>query len=304
MRIKRLSLLAVILCLSILSTTATRVSAQTIFPGVSKGEVFDYSYSLIWASTNPSATPPSDLVEYNNTQQIQFKITGVSGSTLNVDFIRHFKNGSQTIQSGTINLENGQTTVPYGFLIIGSNLAKNQQVYPNGGHVVITDTVTRSYSTGQRETNLISGGDATSKTSTYYDKVKGIAVEYSYEIDSFSNSYSVVSTERMVNTNSDVWATSTPSQTSTPTNPSTASSTPKQTSTPTSTSATEDHTVTVSPTSTETDLNTSNVLVIVGIVGALIVVLAVALILLKKRRLKKEKGTPQEDFDLSGWNMK
>jgi hypothetical protein len=197
------SILAIILvCSSLLLTT---VSAQTVLPGVTNGEIFTYSYNIIWTSTDQSATPPADLVDYNNTQEIQFKITSVSGSQIGVDFIRIFKNGTQTTQSGSIDVQSGITTVPFGFLIIGSNLNKNDKVYPDGGYQTIIDTETRTYSTGQRETNVISGEDSSGGTSIYFDKVKGVAVEYSYEIRSYSGDFSISSTEKMVNTNSDIW---------------------------------------------------------------------------------------------------
>jgi hypothetical protein len=200
--------LAIILLLSssaFLAITMT-ASAQSVVPGVSKGETFDYSYSIIWTSTDPSATPPSDLVEYNNTQQIQFKITDVSGANINVDFVRIFKNGTQTVQSGSINVESGTVTVPYGFLIVGANLNKNQQIYPTGGHQTITDTITQTYASGQRETNIVSNDAPTEKTTTYFDRIKGIATDFSYEILQTSGNDNITSTERMINTNSDSWS--------------------------------------------------------------------------------------------------
>ena len=59
---------------------------------------------------------------------------------------------------------------------------------------------------GQRETNVMSGGDSSDRTTIYFDKIKGIAVDYSYEIQETSGDYTIVSTERLTNTNSDVWA--------------------------------------------------------------------------------------------------
>ena len=188
----------------LLATTAT-ASAQSVAPGVSEGEVFEYNYSLIWTSTDASATPPNDLVEYNNTQKIEFKITDVSGAKISVDFSRLFKNGSRSTQSGSIDVESGTVTVPYGFLIVGANLTKNQQVYPTGGHQTITDTVMRSYPSGQRETNVLGGGDSSQTTAIYFDKIKGIAVDYSYEIRETSGNDNIVSTERLTNTNSAIW---------------------------------------------------------------------------------------------------
>jgi hypothetical protein len=207
MKTKLLSIFTIIfLCSSIFLATTRTASGQTVVAGVSKGEVFRYSYSIIWTSTDPSATPPKDLVEYNVTQQITFEITDVSGSRINVDFIRDFKNGTQTVQSGLINIESGTVTVPFGFLIIGANLNKNQRVYPSGGYQVITDSIMRSYPSGQRETNVLSGEEPSDKTVIYFDKIKGIAVDYTYELRETSGNYNIVSTERLINTNADVWA--------------------------------------------------------------------------------------------------
>lgn len=184
---------------------AETVSAQTVTAGVSKGETFDYSYRATWNSTDPTALPPNEFFEYDNLQQIQLRVKDISGATLHVDEIRSYKNGSQNIDSGSINLETSIYTVPYGFLIIGADLDKGQVIYPIGGPV-ITDTVTRSYSSGQRETNIISREDLEQKIIIYFDKKKGIAVEYLKEFYETSGGYSIVGTERLINTNSDVWS--------------------------------------------------------------------------------------------------
>jgi hypothetical protein len=207
---KLISLIIIVLIGSSIFLATTKTAyGQTVVAGVSRNETFDYSYSIIWTSTDPSATPPSDLVEYNNTQKIEFKITDVSGAILSVDFTRTFANGTRAFQAGTINIESGTSSVPYGFLIVGANLNKNQQVYPTGGHQTITDTVTRSYASGvQRETNVISSDVSSEKTTLDFDKIKGIAVDYLYEIQQTSGNYNIVSTEILTNTNSDAWALS------------------------------------------------------------------------------------------------
>ena len=309
MRTNRLTILVIGLLFT--SIFAATVSAQTVTVGVSKGETFDYSYSIIWTSTDPSATPPSDLVEYNNTQKFQFKINDISGPTLNVDVIRLFNNGSQKVESGTINVENGLVTVPYGFLIVGANLAKGQQVYPNGGHQTITDTVTRSYPNGQRETNVISGQDSEQKTVIYFDKIKGITVDYSYTIYETSGSYSIVSTEQLINTNSDVWTASTSIQTPTPTTPS-STSTPTNggTNSPQGTSTVPSSDGARTPNAsgddiTGTVLDAPSGILIAAIIAAVILAgLAVALVVFRKRRVRKVKEKPEEnDFDLSCWGL-
>jgi hypothetical protein len=206
MKNKLISLtIIMLLSSSIFLATTSIASAQSVIAGVSKGETFDYSYSLVWTSTDPSATPPKDLVEYNNTQKIQFKITNVEGPDISVDFIRLFNNGTQTVQSDSINIESGTVSVPYGFLIVGANLNKNQQVYPTGGHQVITDTVTRSFAGVQRETNVISSEDSSEKTTIDFDRAKGVALDYLFEIRETSGNYNIVSTETLTSTNSNNW---------------------------------------------------------------------------------------------------
>jgi subtilase family serine protease len=207
MKNKLISLTIIMLLSSAMFLATTSIAfAQSVIAGVSKGETFDYSYSLIWTSTDPSATPPNDLVEYNNTQKIQFKITNVEGPDIGVDFVRLFNNGTQTVQSGSINIESGTVSVPYGFLIVSANLNKNQQVYPTGGHQVITDTVTRSFAGIQRETNVISSEDSSEKTTIDFDRAKGVAFDYLFEIREASGNYNIVSTETLTNTNSNDWA--------------------------------------------------------------------------------------------------
>ena len=56
------------------------VSAGSAIVGVSKGQTFDYSYQLLWSSTDPNAVAPSNYIQLNNTQTIQLKVTDVSGS--------------------------------------------------------------------------------------------------------------------------------------------------------------------------------------------------------------------------------
>jgi hypothetical protein len=204
------TLTLIIVAVFALAAFLSTVSAQSVTSGVSKGQTIDYSYNIIWTSNDPSAVPSAESIEFNNTQTIEFRITDVSSSTVSLDFFRYFKNGTMASQSGTINLDSGTSNVPYGFLIIGANIDKDQKVYPSGGHQIITDTVTRSYSSGQRETNVISGGDSSEKMTTYFDKATGVAVDYTYDIYTHNGNYLTTSTEKMITTNADTWTTTIP----------------------------------------------------------------------------------------------
>jgi uncharacterized protein HemX len=254
-------------------------------------------------------------LEYNNTQKVQLRITDIAGSTINVDVLISFKNGSQKTESGTIDIEHSNYTVPFGFLIVGANIAKGQPIYPAGGQVV-TDTVMRSYPSGQRETNLISAENSNQKITTYFDKIKGVAVDYSHTVyDIASDDYSITSTEQMVSTNSEVWITSVSSPTTlTPTSDATATPTQTHATSTPSTDATVSpiptgggvHSVTESPQSaSDTCSSLSNGIMIGGIIVVVIVGLAVVvLVVLKRRKPRKEKKDAEVDFDLSGWHLK
>jgi asparagine N-glycosylation enzyme membrane subunit Stt3 len=211
--------------------------AQTAVAGVTKGEIFDYNYNLAWTSTDQAATPPAIYVQINQTQSIQLKITDVSGSRINIDTVKNYKNGTQDTQSGFINIDTGDIEVSYGNLIISANLNANDKMYPSGGHAVIKDTAMRTYSTGQRETNHYidesTSQESYQKTEIFFDKAKGVAVNYYSEDRETSDGITTMVIETLTNTNADVWtAASAPTPTATGISP-----TPTTARTPTATVA-------------------------------------------------------------------
>ena len=64
--------------------------------------------------------------------------------------------------------------------------------YTSGGSISVTGTFPSE--------------DSSEKTTIEFDKVKGIAVDNSFEIRETSGNYNIVSTERLTNTNSNDWA--------------------------------------------------------------------------------------------------
>jgi hypothetical protein len=187
------------------STVINTVFAQTATVGVSIGETFDYDYRIFWGSTNTTATPPSEYIEINKTKTIQMRIIEISGTTINLQCIKNYENGTQKVESGNINIDTGTIDVPYGFLIISANLSANQKMYPSGGNQIITSTSFRLYPNGQRETNCYISETTFEITEIYFDKLKGIAVDYYYEMNIPSESYTTTIREVLTNTNSDVW---------------------------------------------------------------------------------------------------
>ncbi len=184
--------------------------AQTANVGVSKGEIFDYSYSLQWSSTDPTAIMPSIYTELNNTQTIQFTITDISNAQITLEKTSIFKNGTQTTENGYININTGDIEINYGTIIVGSGLNVGDKLYPAGGHATINATTTRTYPTGQRETNyyVAQTGDQNNlvKVEIYYDKVVGAAVNYYWESTETSGDYNTSTTETLTCTNANDWA--------------------------------------------------------------------------------------------------
>jgi hypothetical protein len=168
--------------------------AQTVIIGVTKGDAFDYSYNLLWESTTPSATPPAEYVEMNNTQSFRLSITDVSGYLVSVETTLHFKNGTERTQNGTVDTYHQSISVPYGFLLIRANSNPNEKIYPDGSDAAINETVSRTYSNGEKETSHyvteITGANRYEKTEIYFDRATGVALESYYENRETSGSYS------------------------------------------------------------------------------------------------------------------
>jgi hypothetical protein len=186
--------------------TVGLASAQTATFGVSPGETFDYSYSISWTSTNPSATPPEYLAILNETTQIRVKVLQTTGSNVSVEVIRTLSNGTQIVRTGYINIVTADITAPYGHLIVRANINANEAIYPAGGNQMITNTFTKSYATGERATNHVISTLGSDTMTINYDKIKGIAVDYSMQMVQTSDGYTATTTEKLTNTNSDVWA--------------------------------------------------------------------------------------------------
>jgi hypothetical protein len=183
--------------------------AQTVTVGVSPGTTLQYNYNLSWTSTDPTATIPPEYIELNNTQLIQITIKNVSGSLINMDITKHFKNGTESTQNGNTDVDKQIIDIPYSFLIIRANANPNETIYPSGGHATITETVLRTYEKGERETNHYTSESTTvdsyEKVEIYFDRTTGVAVEYYYEFRETSNSYVTTTKETVTLDSSILW---------------------------------------------------------------------------------------------------
>jgi len=209
MKIKLITILMTLLFLLVVFEGVA--FAQTANVGVTKGETFDYSYSLQWSSTDPTAIIPSSYVELNNTQTIQFTVTDISNAQISLEKTIIFKNGTQTSENGYVNINTGTIEINYGTIIVGSGLNVGGKIYPAGGHAIINATTIRTYPSGQRETNYYVTETGTQnnfvKLEIYYDKLVGAAVNYYWESTENSGSYTTTTTETLTSTNANDWTT-------------------------------------------------------------------------------------------------
>ena len=195
-----LTTIIVILFLTIISTPL--VLAQTVTVGVNPGNTFNYSYKINWDSTDPHATVPAQYEELNATQFLRVSVITVTSSLINVDVTRHFNNGTEQTQNGNIDVNTQVLEIPYSILIIRSNANPGEKIYPAGGHAILNDTATRTYSIGQVDAVRYVSPDTTSgnseKTEIYYDRTNGVAVEYNFINQETSGSYVTTTRETVL----------------------------------------------------------------------------------------------------------
>jgi len=178
---KRLLTIGMVSCLVALIFVGF-VQAQTIVPGVKPGMTFNYCLSSYWSSSNPFDSVPVELLIVNQTLYFELRISEVNSTHVTVDSMCYYTDGTASFNRGTIDLYTGNNDGFSG--IIGANLKAGNLIHPIGSdNLTITNTITRSYETGSRETNHIHIVDS-NKTAgyigtrdLYFDKGTGILVE-------------------------------------------------------------------------------------------------------------------------------
>jgi hypothetical protein len=191
----------ILLCLLTIASTQSAF-AQTATVGVNPGNTFNYSYMLTWDSTDPTATVPTAYEELNNTQLIRITIITVAGSLINVDFTRHFNNGTENTQNGNIDVNSQLLEIPYSVLIIRAGANSGEKIYPAGGHATLSDVATRTYSIGRIETiryvSPEAAGSNFEKTEIFFDRANGVGVEYNFESQETSGLYTTTTKETLM----------------------------------------------------------------------------------------------------------
>ena len=196
-----LVLVAVVIFFITLFLTGTAI-AQTVVVGVDQGNTFEYAYNLSWHSTNPTATVPAAYLELNNTEFMKISVVNVTGSLINIDLTKHFKNGTETTQNGNIDVDTQLLDIPYSVLIIRAGTNPGEKIYPSGGHSTLNETSTRTYPIGKIETiryiSQETSDTSNETTEIFFDRANGVGVEYNWEGNQTSDSYMTTTKETLL----------------------------------------------------------------------------------------------------------
>jgi hypothetical protein len=175
-RMVLLDLIAIFLLLALVGAA----SAQTRTVGVSVGNKFRYNITVSWSSTDPSAIPPSNIAEANDTQWSDFTVTGISGTNITTQITTHLKNNTDMTGSGWKDVNTGSGNLSMFF--ISANLNAGDLVYTSSSYK-INETVSRTYSGVQRDTNHFNmASPAIGTQNLYWDKSTGVLVELLMEM--------------------------------------------------------------------------------------------------------------------------
>ena len=208
-----------------LLVVASVVASPTRTVGVDVGDWFTYEdVSVTWSSNDPSASKVwygMDLEMYNQTEWVSVEITGVSGTNVTVQSIQHFKNGTEEISGGWVDVDTGDG-VNATTMLISADLNENDAMYTAGDYSTwfINETIMREYPgpDSSRATNHINMTYAYNYTippyiyvdyfysmNFYWDKATGILVENSFEIMNQTGEYLTSWSLSFKITGSNVW---------------------------------------------------------------------------------------------------
>jgi hypothetical protein len=205
-------LLAFALVVFSTAMVVTAVVAQQRIVGVNVDDWFKYGdITVNWSSNNPNATLPPGSEELNETEWMLLSVKNVSGTTITFQSTRHFKNGTERIESGYLDIDTGDTE-NMGGAAISANLEVNDTLY-TGSTVKINETVVRTYPDGVRETNHLNVTLEESLMQYYYrrtenfywDKPTGIVVEQYVEEIEQTEEYLTTYSASVRITESSVW---------------------------------------------------------------------------------------------------
>ena len=185
----------------LLSAMVVTSSAQERIAGVNLDDWFRYGDIIVnWSSDDPNATfPPSGnewLEEMNETEWMLMSVQNVSHTTISLQTVKHFKDGTEKTENGSLNIDTGIGNMPAPWIhlsaVISANLSVNDSIYTSYPFSTwkINETVVRTYPDGARETNHLNmtwehswivNETIYNFINYYWDRSTGILVVHSFE---------------------------------------------------------------------------------------------------------------------------
>lgn len=162
-------------------------SARTWEPGVAEGDFFYYEMYGVFTSSDPTAENKVPAFEQNTTDWVRIDITGVSGSVVYQVYTLHFENRTETFElktdldpsnAGTFNFSEKGVPICATNLNVGDPLS----TVP----LIIEEKVVRTYSGGERETNIVSWNTSEDWGYCYFDRETGMLIDL-HHVHSFVN---------------------------------------------------------------------------------------------------------------------
>ena len=219
---QKIVLLNFVLVFLLSAMVVTAAAAQQRTVGVAEGNWFNYEVDVSWNSTDPDAIfPPLDYEDWesaNATEWVKITVIGVSGTNVSVQYLSHFKNGTEEVGDGYMDVDTGDEANAT-LTVISANLGVNDNIYTSGNYSTwaINETIARTYPDGVRNTNHINMtyGNSWTENETqyhhyysmnfYWDKETGILVEDSFEFSNQTEEYLTTWSVASIITDSSVW---------------------------------------------------------------------------------------------------
>jgi len=201
---------------AIAAILATQTPTANAVPGVIAGNTFTYSIKGYSVLNDENASAPASFSELNMTDWYRVTITSVSGPEVQFNTTWHFTNGTEVENTGKVNVLTGEDNHIF-WAIYPKNLKLNDLVSPSGSDgVIVNETETRTYKSGDRGTNIITLQNQFVDTSdpglrtcdvylyVHFDEATGMLVELR-DMRIYSNPQVILTTDWVL-ADSNVWA--------------------------------------------------------------------------------------------------
>ncbi len=206
---RRVGRLAMVFCsLSLLLAVPVCVHASRV--GVEAGDWWEYGLGLGFESNNLNATMPPGMDTAPAWYRMSVK--EVSGTTVSLDMIIGFRNGTQIKGQAAGDLLTGTGNLT--LFLFPAGLSKGDWPWGTGvphdiGAAYVNDTVSRAYAGAIREVNVIEGTQAFGGTEItmviIFDKMTGIVCEFSQTMTSTQGDWVTIVSSSMELSQTNAW---------------------------------------------------------------------------------------------------